>query len=154
MLQILALQEAYDGLCIKGETTAVPYFLMKYTDDAVQLAPLAEWRAFFPGSQKVGGTFFFLFQAALLCINFACNNSFIIKIMAHCRKISRLVISFGLQLKVNRGESLSQNYTYPDNEWCDHYTQHPLRFFAYLLSLYCLGNDANNMLTFLTVMQM
>ncbi|XP_019747959.1 ubiquitin-like modifier-activating enzyme ATG7 [Hippocampus comes] len=51
--QILALQEAYDGLCIKAETTAVPYFLMKYTDDAVQLAPLAEWRAFFPGSQKV-----------------------------------------------------------------------------------------------------
>ncbi|XP_061543284.1 ubiquitin-like modifier-activating enzyme ATG7 isoform X1 [Phycodurus eques] len=51
--QIAALQEAYDGLCIKGGTTSVPYFLMKYTDDAVQLAPLAEWATFFPDAQKV-----------------------------------------------------------------------------------------------------
>ncbi|KAM9800601.1 ubiquitin-like modifier-activating enzyme ATG7 isoform 1-T4 [Syngnathus typhle] len=51
--QISALQEAYDGLCIKGSTTAVPYFLMKYTDDTVHLAPLAEWGTFFAGTQKV-----------------------------------------------------------------------------------------------------
>ncbi|XP_061689680.1 ubiquitin-like modifier-activating enzyme ATG7 [Syngnathoides biaculeatus] len=51
--QIAALQEAYDGLCIKGGTTSVPYFLMKYTDDAVQLAALAKWATFFPGDQKV-----------------------------------------------------------------------------------------------------
>ncbi|XP_077385352.1 ubiquitin-like modifier-activating enzyme ATG7 [Festucalex cinctus] len=51
--QISALQEAYDDLCIKGGTTAVPYFLMKYTDDAVELAQLADWGTFFPNSQKV-----------------------------------------------------------------------------------------------------
>ncbi|XP_061744113.1 ubiquitin-like modifier-activating enzyme ATG7 [Nerophis ophidion] len=51
--QIAALQEAYDGLCIKGGTTAVPYFLIKYTDDAIQLALLAEWATFFPRMTKV-----------------------------------------------------------------------------------------------------
>uniref|UniRef100_A0A3Q3GU16 Ubiquitin-like modifier-activating enzyme ATG7 n=1 Tax=Labrus bergylta TaxID=56723 RepID=A0A3Q3GU16_9LABR len=45
--QIAALQEAYDGLCIKRGTTAVPYFIMKYTDDAVQMAALGDWDAFF-----------------------------------------------------------------------------------------------------------
>uniref|UniRef100_A0A671VY63 Ubiquitin-like modifier-activating enzyme ATG7 n=1 Tax=Sparus aurata TaxID=8175 RepID=A0A671VY63_SPAAU len=41
--QIGALQEAYDDLCIKRETTAVPYFLVKYTDETVQMAPLSDW---------------------------------------------------------------------------------------------------------------
>uniref|UniRef100_A0AAQ5XFQ8 Ubiquitin-like modifier-activating enzyme ATG7 n=1 Tax=Amphiprion ocellaris TaxID=80972 RepID=A0AAQ5XFQ8_AMPOC len=34
--QIAALQEAYDSLCMKRGTTALPYFLMKYTDDTVE----------------------------------------------------------------------------------------------------------------------
>nr|XP_057911533.1 ubiquitin-like modifier-activating enzyme ATG7 [Doryrhamphus excisus]XP_057911534.1 ubiquitin-like modifier-activating enzyme ATG7 [Doryrhamphus excisus] len=51
--QIAALQESYDRLCIKGGTTAVPYFLMKYTEDAVELALLAEWATFFPCTTKV-----------------------------------------------------------------------------------------------------
>ncbi|TKS71238.1 ATG7 ATG12-activating enzyme E1 [Collichthys lucidus] len=51
--QIAALQEAYDGLCIKGGTTAVPYFLTKYTDDTVQIAPLGDWDTFFTDAKKV-----------------------------------------------------------------------------------------------------
>ncbi|XP_034022088.1 ubiquitin-like modifier-activating enzyme ATG7 [Thalassophryne amazonica] len=51
--QITALQEAYDDLCIKRETTAVPYFLMKYISDAVQMAPLCDWDDFFPDTKKV-----------------------------------------------------------------------------------------------------
>eukprot|EP00064_Thunnus_orientalis_P019600 superscaffoldBa00004970_g19723 len=51
--QIAALQEVYDGLCSKGETTALPYFLMKYTDDTVQMAPLEDWDAFFTDTKKV-----------------------------------------------------------------------------------------------------
>uniref|UniRef100_A0A3B3YCV7 Ubiquitin-like modifier-activating enzyme ATG7 n=1 Tax=Poecilia mexicana TaxID=48701 RepID=A0A3B3YCV7_9TELE len=41
--QISALQEAYDSLCIKRGITAVPFFLMKYTDDAVHMALLEDW---------------------------------------------------------------------------------------------------------------
>ncbi|TNN82145.1 Ubiquitin-like modifier-activating enzyme ATG7 [Liparis tanakae] len=41
--QITALQDAYDALCIKRGTTAEPYFLMKYTADTVQMAPLEDW---------------------------------------------------------------------------------------------------------------
>uniref|UniRef100_A0A673A3B0 Ubiquitin-like modifier-activating enzyme ATG7 n=1 Tax=Sphaeramia orbicularis TaxID=375764 RepID=A0A673A3B0_9TELE len=51
--QIAALQEAYDDLCIKRGTTAVPYFLMKYTDDTVRMAPLGDWEAFFTDTKKV-----------------------------------------------------------------------------------------------------
>uniref|UniRef100_A0A671VY70 Ubiquitin-like modifier-activating enzyme ATG7 n=1 Tax=Sparus aurata TaxID=8175 RepID=A0A671VY70_SPAAU len=51
--QIGALQEAYDDLCIKRETTAVPYFLVKYTDETVQMAPLSDWDAFLTGAKKV-----------------------------------------------------------------------------------------------------
>lgn len=51
--QIAALQEAYDVLCIKRGTTAVPYFLMKYTEDTVQMAPLGDWDKFFAGTKKV-----------------------------------------------------------------------------------------------------
>ena len=51
--QVAALQEAYDGLCIQRGTTAVPYFLIKHTDDTVQLAPLEDWETFFPDTKKV-----------------------------------------------------------------------------------------------------
>uniref|UniRef100_A0A8D0CX75 Ubiquitin-like modifier-activating enzyme ATG7 n=1 Tax=Sander lucioperca TaxID=283035 RepID=A0A8D0CX75_SANLU len=51
--QIAALQEAYDVLCIKSGITAVPYFLMKYTDDTVQMAPLGDWDTFFTDTKKV-----------------------------------------------------------------------------------------------------
>uniref|UniRef100_A0A8C9YAN5 Ubiquitin-like modifier-activating enzyme ATG7 n=1 Tax=Sander lucioperca TaxID=283035 RepID=A0A8C9YAN5_SANLU len=50
---IAALQEAYDVLCIKSGITAVPYFLMKYTDDTVQMAPLGDWDTFFTDTKKV-----------------------------------------------------------------------------------------------------
>uniref|UniRef100_A0A665UFN0 Ubiquitin-like modifier-activating enzyme ATG7 n=1 Tax=Echeneis naucrates TaxID=173247 RepID=A0A665UFN0_ECHNA len=49
---ISALQEAYDGLFKKG-TGVVPYFLMKYTDDTVHLAPLGDWDTFFTDNKKV-----------------------------------------------------------------------------------------------------
>uniref|UniRef100_A0A668A6A2 Ubiquitin-like modifier-activating enzyme ATG7 n=1 Tax=Myripristis murdjan TaxID=586833 RepID=A0A668A6A2_9TELE len=51
--QITALQEAYDGLCVSRGTTAVPYFLMKYTDDSVQMALLGDWDSFFTDTKKV-----------------------------------------------------------------------------------------------------
>lgn len=47
------MQQAYDGLCIKSGTTAVPYFIMKYTDDVVQLASLGDWDKFFTDAKKV-----------------------------------------------------------------------------------------------------
>uniref|UniRef100_A0A665UFB1 Ubiquitin-like modifier-activating enzyme ATG7 n=1 Tax=Echeneis naucrates TaxID=173247 RepID=A0A665UFB1_ECHNA len=48
----VSLQEAYDGLFKKG-TGVVPYFLMKYTDDTVHLAPLGDWDTFFTDNKKV-----------------------------------------------------------------------------------------------------
>lgn len=51
--QIAALQQAYDGLCMNRGTTALPYFLMKYTDDSVQMAPLGDWDTFFTDAKKV-----------------------------------------------------------------------------------------------------
>lgn len=53
LCQIAALQEAYDGLWMKKGTSGVPYFLMKYTDDTVQLAPLEDWDTFFTDTKKV-----------------------------------------------------------------------------------------------------
>uniref|UniRef100_A0A672GF59 Ubiquitin-like modifier-activating enzyme ATG7 n=1 Tax=Salarias fasciatus TaxID=181472 RepID=A0A672GF59_SALFA len=50
---IAALQEAYDGLCVQKGITAVPYFLMKYSADAVQLAPLGDWETFYTDMKKV-----------------------------------------------------------------------------------------------------
>uniref|UniRef100_A0A3Q4B788 Ubiquitin-like modifier-activating enzyme ATG7 n=1 Tax=Mola mola TaxID=94237 RepID=A0A3Q4B788_MOLML len=50
---VAALQLAYDGLCIKRGTTAVPYFLMKYTNDTVQMAQLGDWDSFFGDAKKV-----------------------------------------------------------------------------------------------------
>lgn len=57
--QIAALQQAYDGMCVERGTTAVPYFLMKYTADTVHVAPLADWDAFFTDTNKVAKLFFF-----------------------------------------------------------------------------------------------
>ncbi|KAK1901324.1 Ubiquitin-like modifier-activating enzyme ATG7 [Dissostichus eleginoides] len=51
--QITALQDAYDSMCIQKETTAVPYFLMKYTEDTVQMAALSDWDTFFTDTKKV-----------------------------------------------------------------------------------------------------
>uniref|UniRef100_A0A669E1P1 Autophagy related 7 n=1 Tax=Oreochromis niloticus TaxID=8128 RepID=A0A669E1P1_ORENI len=51
--QIAALQDAYDGLCIKTGATAVPYFLIKYTDESVQMAVLGDWETFFSDTKKV-----------------------------------------------------------------------------------------------------
>uniref|UniRef100_A0A668APX7 Ubiquitin-like modifier-activating enzyme ATG7 n=1 Tax=Myripristis murdjan TaxID=586833 RepID=A0A668APX7_9TELE len=51
--QVGSLQEAYDGLCVSRGTTAVPYFLMKYTDDSVQMALLGDWDSFFTDTKKV-----------------------------------------------------------------------------------------------------
>lgn len=53
LCQIAAVQQAYDGLCANRGTTAVPYFLMKYTDDAVQMASLSDWDVFFKDGKKV-----------------------------------------------------------------------------------------------------
>uniref|UniRef100_A0A8C6ULC4 Ubiquitin-like modifier-activating enzyme ATG7 n=1 Tax=Neogobius melanostomus TaxID=47308 RepID=A0A8C6ULC4_9GOBI len=50
---IVALQEAYDDLCVKKETTAVPYFLLKYNEDSVQMADLKDWDTFFSEAKKV-----------------------------------------------------------------------------------------------------
>nr|XP_015814561.2 ubiquitin-like modifier-activating enzyme ATG7 [Nothobranchius furzeri]XP_015814562.2 ubiquitin-like modifier-activating enzyme ATG7 [Nothobranchius furzeri]XP_015814563.2 ubiquitin-like modifier-activating enzyme ATG7 [Nothobranchius furzeri] len=52
-VQIAALQEAYDGLCIKRRTTVAPYFIMKYTEDTVDLALLEDWETFFTDTKKV-----------------------------------------------------------------------------------------------------
>lgn len=51
--QIVALQEAYDDLCVKKEMTAVPYFLLKYSEDSVQMAELKDWDVFFTDAKKV-----------------------------------------------------------------------------------------------------
>uniref|UniRef100_A0A3Q1BDX8 Ubiquitin-like modifier-activating enzyme ATG7 n=1 Tax=Amphiprion ocellaris TaxID=80972 RepID=A0A3Q1BDX8_AMPOC len=51
--QIAALQEAYDSLCMKRGTTALPYFLMKYTDDTVELASLGDGETFFTDTMMV-----------------------------------------------------------------------------------------------------
>uniref|UniRef100_A0A3B3CMU4 Ubiquitin-like modifier-activating enzyme ATG7 n=1 Tax=Oryzias melastigma TaxID=30732 RepID=A0A3B3CMU4_ORYME len=51
--QVTAVKDAYDDLCIKKGATAVPYFLMKYTDHTVQMAPLEDWETFFTTTEKV-----------------------------------------------------------------------------------------------------
>ncbi|KAM8867570.1 ubiquitin-like modifier-activating enzyme ATG7 isoform 1-T2 [Synchiropus picturatus] len=52
--QITALQEAYDGLCARRATSAVPYFLLKYTDDGVRMASFDEWGTFARDKVTVG----------------------------------------------------------------------------------------------------
>uniref|UniRef100_A0A674EFI1 Ubiquitin-like modifier-activating enzyme ATG7 n=1 Tax=Salmo trutta TaxID=8032 RepID=A0A674EFI1_SALTR len=48
-----ALQAAYDSLCSETGTSAVPYFLIKYTEDAVQVAQLRDWDSFNTDLSKV-----------------------------------------------------------------------------------------------------
>ncbi|KAG9353037.1 hypothetical protein JZ751_017613 [Albula glossodonta] len=51
--QIAALQVSYDALCSDIGTTAIPYFLVKYTEEAVLVSPLKDWDTFFQGQKKV-----------------------------------------------------------------------------------------------------
>uniref|UniRef100_A0AAY4DCL5 Ubiquitin-like modifier-activating enzyme ATG7 n=1 Tax=Denticeps clupeoides TaxID=299321 RepID=A0AAY4DCL5_9TELE len=51
--QISALQVAYDNLCIVSKTTAVPYFLTKYSEECVEVAPLHDWKTFFASQKTV-----------------------------------------------------------------------------------------------------
>ncbi|XP_056129135.1 ubiquitin-like modifier-activating enzyme ATG7 isoform X2 [Lampris incognitus] len=51
--EITALQEAYDGLCTRKGTTAIPYFLMKSVADGVEVALLEDWDHFFTDSSMV-----------------------------------------------------------------------------------------------------
>lgn len=53
VVQIEALQVAYDGLRSESGVTAVPYFLVKYSDQGLQVAPLATWETFFTDKKKV-----------------------------------------------------------------------------------------------------
>ena len=52
-MQITALQVAYDALCTDSGITAVPYFLVKYAAETVQVASLADWDTFFTDLTKV-----------------------------------------------------------------------------------------------------
>lgn len=67
LLQISALQQAYDELCASRGAAAVPYFLLKYSDDGVQMAPLSDWDAFFKDGRKVLSSFFIFQQNACEC---------------------------------------------------------------------------------------
>uniref|UniRef100_A0A671KFN7 Ubiquitin-like modifier-activating enzyme ATG7 n=1 Tax=Sinocyclocheilus anshuiensis TaxID=1608454 RepID=A0A671KFN7_9TELE len=51
--QILSLQTAYDDLCVSSGTTAVPHFLLKYTEESVEVAPLKDLNSFFPDLKKI-----------------------------------------------------------------------------------------------------
>uniref|UniRef100_A0A8K9XE60 Autophagy related 7 n=1 Tax=Oncorhynchus mykiss TaxID=8022 RepID=A0A8K9XE60_ONCMY len=51
--QTSALQAAYDSLCGETGTSAVPYFLIKYTGDTVQVAQLRDWDSFNTDLNKV-----------------------------------------------------------------------------------------------------
>ncbi|XP_063072142.1 ubiquitin-like modifier-activating enzyme ATG7 [Engraulis encrasicolus] len=51
--QISGLQEAYDNLCTASNITALPYFLIQYTEEEVKVAPIHEWETFFTDFKKV-----------------------------------------------------------------------------------------------------
>lgn len=51
--QISSLQMAYDNLCLSTGSTAVPHFLLKYTDDTVEVAPLKDLNSFFTDLKKI-----------------------------------------------------------------------------------------------------
>eukprot|EP00062_Callorhinchus_milii_P025153 gi/632985826/ref/XP_007909899.1/ PREDICTED: ubiquitin-like modifier-activating enzyme ATG7 [Callorhinchus milii] len=51
--QVESLQRAYDELCQEESLSAVPYFLVKYSDQTVLLAPLRKWNEFFRDQRKV-----------------------------------------------------------------------------------------------------
>lgn len=48
-----AFQEAYDELCSLSGATAVPYFLVKYSEETVEVALLKDWDSFFTDLKKV-----------------------------------------------------------------------------------------------------
>uniref|UniRef100_A0A8C1KVB0 Ubiquitin-like modifier-activating enzyme ATG7 n=1 Tax=Cyprinus carpio TaxID=7962 RepID=A0A8C1KVB0_CYPCA len=50
---ISCLQTAYDNLCVSSGTTAVPHFLLKYTEESVEVAPLKDLTSFFPDLKKI-----------------------------------------------------------------------------------------------------
>lgn len=51
--QISSLQMAYDNLCSLTGSTAVPHFLLKYTDESVQVAPLKDFSTFFTDFKQI-----------------------------------------------------------------------------------------------------
>uniref|UniRef100_A0A672NT05 Ubiquitin-like modifier-activating enzyme ATG7 n=1 Tax=Sinocyclocheilus grahami TaxID=75366 RepID=A0A672NT05_SINGR len=51
--QILSLQTAYDDLCVSSGMTAVPHFLLKYTEESVEVAPLKDLNSFCTGLKKI-----------------------------------------------------------------------------------------------------
>lgn len=67
MFQVIALQEAYDDLCVTKGNTAVPYFLIKYTDHTVQMAPLEDWESFFTMTKKVATFICFIGKVQEVC---------------------------------------------------------------------------------------
>lgn len=54
--QISSLQMAYDNLCSSTGSTAVPHFLLKYTDESVHVASLKDFNSFFTDLKKVIST--------------------------------------------------------------------------------------------------
>ncbi|MGH0182707.1 UNVERIFIED_CONTAM: hypothetical protein FKN15_010558 [Acipenser sinensis] len=53
--QIQKLQEAYEDLCHTDGAAALPYFLIKFTDDSVSVSPLGKWNDFFRDQKKGWG---------------------------------------------------------------------------------------------------
>lgn len=51
--QVSAFHAAYDELCSFSGATAVPYFLMKYSEENVEVALLKDWDSFFTNLKKV-----------------------------------------------------------------------------------------------------
>ncbi|XP_017306286.1 ubiquitin-like modifier-activating enzyme ATG7 [Ictalurus punctatus] len=51
--QVSAFQAAYDELCSASGATAVPYFLVKYSEENVEVALLKDWGSFFTDLKKV-----------------------------------------------------------------------------------------------------
>ncbi|XP_057218466.1 ubiquitin-like modifier-activating enzyme ATG7 [Triplophysa rosa] len=51
--QISSLQMAYDNLCSSAGSTAVPHFLLKYTDESVHVAPLKDFNIFVKDLKKI-----------------------------------------------------------------------------------------------------
>uniref|UniRef100_A0A6Q2XHH6 Ubiquitin-like modifier-activating enzyme ATG7 n=1 Tax=Esox lucius TaxID=8010 RepID=A0A6Q2XHH6_ESOLU len=51
--QTAALQSGYDRLCSETGTSAVPYFLVKYTEEDVEVAQLRDWDSFVTDLSKV-----------------------------------------------------------------------------------------------------
>ncbi|CAB1315642.1 unnamed protein product [Coregonus sp. 'balchen'] len=67
-METSALQAAYDSLCSETGTSAVPYFLIKYTEEAVQVAQLRDWDRFNTDLNQAATGCIKLLQAATGCI--------------------------------------------------------------------------------------